>query len=274
MKKLIVFFLLFKVYTYNSADITNLLSDLKEFNVSYIHVDDKNIKEISFKKINSIKDDLMKLLHENDILFYSSLDYRNDLFNIKLEVDKKGNLITTDKEKHIINNAKSLLGYKSLNIKGVKFNWDCSGTVLASYFKSGIDLKKPYTNYNGNGVTRLNSFALKEKIEYKNKLPRPSDFIFWDNTYDKNGDKKWNDYLTHIGIVIDVNIKTGLITYLHHDYIKGIVIAYMNLEKPNQMYDDDKKTIINSPLRMRKDIYLNPSKTLSSHLFRSFGRII
>ena len=195
----------------------------------------------------------------------------------EIKFDKDGKMLPPNKiAEKIIKNAKSLLNTKNYRfIKNANFNWDCSGTVLAAHYISGLDLRKNYLKHPGNGVKRLYEISKKDlKTIYKSKFPLPGDVIFWSNTYDKNRNKKWDDPLTHTGIVISVD-KNGTIKYLHLDYTRGVVVAYMNLFHPNDknLKINGKTLTINSGMRMRKDVYLNPKKRLSSQLFEAFGRL-
>ena len=171
--------------------------------------------------------------------------------------------------------ALDLVGQTRLEMDGKKFPWDCSGTVLGSLWKAGLDVTGEYGSFDGNGVNRLHEIAVVHELDYDLLLPEIGDIIFWDNTYDRNGDLKWNDPLTHTGVVVGVD-SNGTISYVHHDYRRGIVVAHMNLLYPLSQFailPDGTRTEINSPLRMNSDRYLNPTRWLSSHLFRSFGRI-
>jgi hypothetical protein len=122
----------------------------------------------------------------------------------------------------------------------------------------------------GSGVERLAKMAESQNLEHFYSIPEPGDVIIWDNTYDKNGDEKWNDTFTHAGVVVRSN-RNGTIEYIHHNYAKGIVIEKMNLLKPDTY--EESGTIINSPMRMRAHRYINPEKWLSSHLLHSFARL-
>lgn len=178
-------------------------------------------------------------------------------------------------QKRIVAEALKLVGRPDLVLPDKTFPWDCSGTVLAALYNAGLDVTREYGSYSGNGVRRLENIASHHELEYDLPLPELGDIIFWDNTYDKNGDLKWNDQLTHTGIVVGVN-PDGTISYVHHDYRRGIVIAHMNLFYPESrsgIRPDGTKVEINSPMRMDSDRYLNPTQWLSSHLFRSFGRL-
>ena len=128
----------------------------------------------------------------------------------------------------IVEGAYHLLDTKNLNIRDKSFNTDCSGTVLAIYYYAGIDLSSEFGNFTGSGVERIHALLVEYKLLHKDKIPKPGDIIFWDNTYDKNGDKKWNDELTHAGIVVEVG-ENGNIRYLHYNYSKGIIVEEMNL---------------------------------------------
>ena len=141
---------------------------------------------------------------------------------------------------------------------------DCSGVMLAVYYSAGINLEKCYTSYEGNGVKRLYSCLRDNKLILNSKVPKVGDLIFWDNTYDRNGDGKFNDYFAHTGMVVDV-ADDGTITYAHHNYRKGIIYEKMNLLHP-----DD--TSLNAPMRMRGSPPAPNGQHLASHLVRVFGR--
>lgn len=132
---------------------------------------------------------------------------------------------------------------------------DCSGTILAVHYMAGIDLLPAFSTKTGNGVARL------WKLGTPGGSPRPGDVIFWDNTYDRNGNGRWDDELTHAGIITDVD-EEGTIRYVHHHYRLGIVEGRMNLTRP-----DDRS--LNSAMRMRGQP--DPSgrnRVLASHLYR------
>ncbi len=171
----------------------------------------------------------------------------------------------------LVEGAHSIRGRSQLNVGGRRFNTDCTGTVLAIYWFAGIDLSTPLADYRGNGVTRLYRFLEEERALYKTRRPKPGDIIFWDNTYDRNDDGRVNDYLTHTGMVVEVE-KDGTVHYVHHNYRKGVVFARMNLYRPGVHIEtiDGRQQLINSPMRMRGSP--NYDKWLASQLTRSFGR--
>ncbi|MDC7126314.1 MAG: CHAP domain-containing protein [Spirochaetales bacterium] len=169
-------------------------------------------------------------------------------------------------QKKLVQAAETYVGSNndSLVADNKTYNLDCSGAMLAIYYKAGIYLEKCYSGYDGNGVKRLYYCLKDHKLLTDTKLPEPGDLIFWDNTYDRNGDGKFNDYFSHTGMVVDVK-KDGTITYIHDNYRKGLVYAKMNLKHPH-----DRE--INSPMRMRGSPPAPNNESLASELIRVFGR--
>lgn len=171
-----------------------------------------------------------------------------------------------DVQKLLIEGANGLRGAKSINVKGRKFTYDCTGVVLGCYYYAGIDLTLAFPDYTGNGVSRIYHYLKDSELLYKTEDPAPGDIIFWDNTYDRNGDGEENDYLTHMGMVVKAE-ENGQITYIHANYRKGIVFEQMNLKRPD-VYMDGSETV-NSPMRMKGE--KRSPRWLSSHLLKLFG---
>ena len=172
----------------------------------------------------------------------------------------------------LVEAAEALLGAEELVIRGKRFNLDCTGVVLAIYAYAGIDLTRDFSLYQGNGVNRLYSSLESEGLLYHTLNPAPGDIIFWDNTWDRNGDGKWNDPLTHTGLVVHVS-DLGAIEYVHHNYRRGIVIQEMNLNDPDTFQKTKKGeiVIVNAPMRMKQANKKHPEKWLSAQLYRRFG---
>ncbi len=179
------------------------------------------------------------------------------------------------RQKKLVEGAYKLLGYRGrkIVIRGKRFNFDCSGTILAIYYYAGIDLTREFSRYTGNGVLRLYKILYYAKLLYLTRTPRPGDLIFWDNTYDRNHNGKMDDYLTHIGMVVNV-YDDGTIEYVHEHIRKGIIIERMNLRYPNTYRKkiNGKFVIINAPIRIKEKGKPHPSKWLASQLLRAFGK--
>jgi hypothetical protein len=175
----------------------------------------------------------------------------------------------TERQRRVLQAAHEMLRSQDFVVAGRRYSYDCTGTILAIYAMAGVRLVDLFPSYRGNGVHRLYGIADDYELLYHTNHPQPGDLIFWDNTYDKNGDKAWNDRLTHVGLVLDVK-PNGTIEYVHHHYTKGVVTARMNLTDP-QTYMGEDGVIVNSPMRMRSHRHLNPDQWLSSHLYRELG---
>jgi hypothetical protein len=158
----------------------------------------------------------------------------------------------TPTQQRLIAGARYVLGKTSLEINGQHFTYDCAGTILAIYAYAGINLGRRFANYTGGGVSRIYQIMRANKLLYTSYYPQPGDIIFWDNTYDENGNGKWDDELTHAGMVVGVS-PNGEISYIHQNYAKGIVIERMNLLYPSTYTRiiDGQKVTVNSPMRMR-----------------------
>lgn len=160
--------------------------------------------------------------------------------------------------------AHALVGSRRLVVDGTRYNYDCSGTILAIHAAAGTPLDAAFAAERGNGVARIYAIATSQPwVGAPQEYPAVGDIIFWDDTYDRNGDGRWNDELTHAGIVTAV-APDGTITYVHHHYRLGVVAETMNLMVP----DDQTR---NSAMRMRGQRYGEDARWLASHLYRRAG---
>ena len=168
--------------------------------------------------------------------------------------------------------ARSILGRKQLVVRGRRFTMDCTGVVLAVYWYAGIDLARDFSRFTGNGVSRIYKTLERRDLLYSTSSPLVGDIIFWDNTYDENADSRWNDPLSHVGMVVRVD-NDGTVTYVHYHIRNGISNDYMNLRSPgvqNQM-ENGRLRVINSPLRLAVPGRPHPPNWLSGQLYRSLG---
>jgi hypothetical protein len=185
----------------------------------------------------------------------------------------------------------AILGADSLRVNGRNFPLDCVGVVQAVYWYAGVDLSRNTARYPGNGVNKLyRSLAEERQLipqpqgdsdAVPGESPRgrpwpplyPGDIIFWDNTYDSNGDGEFNDLLTHMGMVVYV-LEGGTIEYIHYNDNRGIVLERMNLSAANaRTREVENYTIlINSPIRARNSPPAPGNVSLSSQLIHGVGR--
>jgi cell wall-associated NlpC family hydrolase len=190
-----------------------------------------------------------------------------------------GNL--TELQQDVLQAAQKLLGTKpnaTVTVNGRTYVCDCIGSVGAIFFDAGIDIFVDFgtaRNANG-GVDLLYKILEAQDVLHTSYLPAVGDVIFWDNTYDRNGDGIiGNDLNTHVGIVVKVD-KDGTIHYLHENQFTGIVIERMNLYQPDVHRDPVTGKLLNSP--MYSGSYQgnpnNPDKWLAGDLWKQFGGIL
>jgi hypothetical protein len=173
---------------------------------------------------------------------------------------------TNDIQIELVQMASRLNGYRgsSIVVRDREFTADCTGVVMAIHYGAGIDLTPGFRRYTGNGVHRLYRYLDAERLIYTNPPPHIGDIVFWDNTYDRNNNRRFDDPLTHMGLVVDVDFD-GSITFVHHNYREGIVFAEMNLSAPDSWEQ-------NAPMRMRGARPRIENRILAGRLFRGFGQ--
>ena len=171
----------------------------------------------------------------------------------------------SQKQKQLVEAANWAKGRRYLTVNGQRFRMDCSGVVRAIYFKAGIDLAKDFNKYKGGGVQRIHATMQAKGLLYRPTVPVPGDILFWDNTYDANHNGRSDDVLSHIGMVVSSNKKSGEVVYVHHHEKKGIVFEKMNLFHPND-------PAYNAIMRSQRAKKLPGNKYLASHLYKDAGK--
>ena len=171
----------------------------------------------------------------------------------------------SQKQKQLVEAANWAKGRNYLTVNGTRFKMDCSGVVRAIYYKAGIDLAQDFNKYRGGGTQRIHETLRSKGLIYRPTVPVPGDILFWDNTYDANHNGRSDDVLSHIGMVVSSDKKSGNVVYVHHHEKRGIVFEKMNLLHPN---DPNYNAIMRSQ-RARK---LPGNKYLTSHLYKDAGK--
>lgn len=137
---------------------------------------------------------------------------------------------------------------------------------------NGFDLSSFIQTYNirGNGVKIIHDFVSKVGVMFQlEEEIGEGDIVFFDNTYDRNRDRKVNDPLTHIGIIQRI-YPDQTIEFLHHMQ-GGIQTGYLNLKNPDRHQMGDRA--INTFLRRRTRGDKKGTRYMASHLFASFGSL-
>jgi hypothetical protein len=157
----------------------------------------------------------------------------------------------------VAQSAGKLVGLSRLKVDGKGFRYDCSGMVSAAYTDAGVTLS-------GSSAS-LHARALKNGSFHERKRPEIGDVVFFDNTWDRNGNGKRDDALTHVAIVESMD-EAGTQTLVHLGG-SGIKRIYMNLDHPSEAKNEDGETI-NSYLRRG-----STGERLTGQLWSGFGSL-
>jgi cell wall-associated NlpC family hydrolase len=138
---------------------------------------------------------------------------------------------------------------------------DCSGFAAAIYNRAGAPLS-------GNTASM---WALAQDLgnTHKKKRPQIGDLIFFDNTWDRNKNGRWDDTLTHVAVVVDVHAD-GTVLFAHSGTSKGRSLAYLNLLRPGDAKDESGK-VLNEYLRRRGNKDPKKAGHLTGQLWRGFA---
>lgn len=174
----------------------------------------------------------------------------------------------------VVKIAKNSIGLSYVPaVNGKTFTSDCIGFVRYVYYSAGVDISIVYGDGRGGVSSFYNGIEIRGWV-YNKFPPNIGDLIFFDNTYDANRNRKWDDELTHIGIVSGFG-KHDTIFYIH--YASGKVKEdRINLKYPNTYafrQKEGKLYVINSHLRINRGEGYSKKEYLSSSFFRCFGRI-
>lgn len=156
--------------------------------------------------------------------------------------------------------AEGLIGASRFRTGGRSHRYDCSGFVNAAYARVGIDLE-------GLNSAALFERAKKEGLLHRRRVPRPGDVVFFDNTWDKNGDRRFNDPLTHVAVVEKID-EDGTITMVHKGS-RGVTRTMMNLRR--RRVHKAEGVLLNSFLRRRSSSDRRRVRHLTGELWRGFA---
>jgi hypothetical protein len=169
----------------------------------------------------------------------------------------------------IVQTAAKLVGAKTIKSNGRRIAYDCAGVTRAVFLAHGIDLYDGEPDESdANGVRIIHAHIRQEGTFHQGPAAHPGDLIFFDNTWDYNGDGKVNDPLTHVGIV-ERQESNGTVIFISR--VADAIERYrMNLDQPHVHKTADGR-ILNDYLR-RKDGN-DPANTgyLTGELFTQFA---
>lgn len=170
---------------------------------------------------------------------------------------------------NIVRSATRLVGATTITSEGRRITYDCAGVTRAVFLKHGVDL------YDGgdddsaaNGVRLIYNHVRRLGVLHQDTLPRPGDLVFFDNTWDFNGDGRLNDPLTHVGIVERTD-SDGTVVFISR--VAGAVERYrMNLSHPHVHKTADGR-LLNDYIRRKLPSDPPGTGRLTGELFASYG---
>lgn len=169
----------------------------------------------------------------------------------------------------VVRSASRLVGAEAVEIKGRRIVEDCAGVARAIYLEQGIDL---YTGAGSEtkmtGVRLIYAHMRTHGTVHHGPIPHPGDLVFFDNTWDQNGDGKLNDPLTHIGIVERIE-PDGTVVFISR--VSDAIERYrMNLSLPH-VHKTAEGRILNDYLRRKRTADPEETGRLTGELFAFFG---
>jgi uncharacterized protein YukE len=164
-------------------------------------------------------------------------------------------------------------GRQRFEAAGQRFNPDCSGFIEAVYAAEGIQLRRilqAAAPREGSAVAAAWTAAERFGVRWTGgDWPAPGDLVFFDDTWDRNGNGRRDDPLTHLGLVEWVDVD-GTVTFLHRGGA-GVTRGHLNLFRPGQASDEGGRPL-NSAVRVRRGPD-DAGPVLAGQLFAGFGRI-
>ena len=176
---------------------------------------------------------------------------------------------TDSRQQAIVRTAANLVGAKTIESNGRPIAYDCAGVTRAIYLTHGIDLYEGAAgNGAANGVRLIYNHLRTYGRLHLGPVVRPGDLVFFDNTWDYNGDGRINDPLTHVGIVETVETD-GTIVFISR--VAGAIERYrMNVARPHVHRTADGR-VVNDYMRRKQWRDGEETSYLTGELFAAFG---
>jgi hypothetical protein len=173
------------------------------------------------------------------------------------------------RQQAIVRTAADLVGAKTIESNGQHIAYDCAGVTRAIYLAHGIDLYEGGARDGAaNGVRLIFNHLRAHGRLHRGPVVESGDLVFFDNTWDYNGDGRINDPLTHVGIVEAVETD-GTIVFISR--VAGAIERYrMNVAQPHVHRTADGR-LINDYIRRKHWWDGEQTSYLTGELFAAFG---
>ncbi len=142
------------------------------------------------------------------------------------------------------------------------FRDDCSGFVEASFARAGVEVH--------GSTADLWLMAEQKDAVVGDEFFEAGDLVFFDNTYDRNHNRRLDDALSHVGIVVDV-LPSGVVWMAHAGTSQGRTTLAMDLSRPDIGISENGE-LVNGTLRMSKRSDPKGTPHLSSECFHGLAR--
>ena len=169
----------------------------------------------------------------------------------------------------IVRTAARFVGAKMFRSKGRRIAYDSASVTRAIFLEHGIDLyDSSESDPKANGVHLIYAHVRQHGTFHQGPVARPGDLVFFDNTWDSNGDGNLNDPLTHVGVVERVE-PDGSVVFIRR--VTGAVARYrMNLGLPHVHKTVDGR-VLNDYMRSKLPTDPDDMGHLSGELFAFYG---
>jgi hypothetical protein len=173
------------------------------------------------------------------------------------------------RQQAIVRTAANLVGAHTIESNGRRIAYDCAGVTRAIYLAHGIDLYEGGAgDSTANGVRLIYNHLRTHGQLHRGPVVRAGDLVFFDNTWDYNGDGRLNDPLTHVGIVEAVETD-GTIIFISR--VAGAIERYrMNVAYPHIHRTADGR-VVNDYMRRKHWRDGEQTPYLTGELFAAFG---
>ncbi|MGH7207510.1 MAG: hypothetical protein ACREI2_15030, partial [Nitrospiraceae bacterium] len=159
-------------------------------------------------------------------------------------------VVETPRQKALAQAAIGFLGKSRIEVNGRRFTFDCSGLARGVYVTQGIDLYDGLGELDGgNGVGRIYGHVMRHGRIHYGPTVHPGDLVFFHNTWDFNRDDRFNDPLTHVGVVEGIE-RDGTVVFVSQ--VAGGIERYrMNLKTSDTHRTSDGR-VLNDFMRRKE----------------------
>jgi hypothetical protein len=172
----------------------------------------------------------------------------------------------------IVRSASRLVGARAITSQGKRIAYDCAGVTRAIFLEHGIDLYRSDINdLKGNGVRLIHNHVRRHGVLHQGPEVHPGDLVFFDNTWDFNGDGRLNDPLTHVGVVERLEAN-GTVVFISR--VADAIERYrMNLDQPH-VHKTAQGLVLNDYIRRKLPTDPDHAAHLTGELFSYYGNLL